>query len=66
MLLPQWLMELSLFGWCNCHLAVGTPIMTAYSLFLLLLFVADGITTYLADVIANMADGIAICMYRLE
>ena len=27
--------------------------------------VADGITT-LADVIANMADGIAICVYRLE
>ena len=40
--------------------------MTAYSLFLLLLFVADGITTYLADVIANMAVGVAICVYRLE
>ena len=27
---------------------------------------ADGNTTCLADVIANMADGIAICVYRLE
>ena len=35
-------------------------------MFLFLLFVADGITTYffMADVIAIMADGIAI--YRLE
>ena len=40
--------------------------MTADGLFLLLLLVADGITTYLAYVIANNADGIAICMYRLE
>ena len=74
MLLPQWLMELPLIGWCNWHIAVGTPIKTAYVK--LVVIVADGITTFwlmllpvycgrwnyhlLADVIANMADGIYV------
>ena len=51
---------------CYCHVTVGTSIMTAHDL--LCFFVADGITTCLADVIAIMADGIAIYiyMYRLE
>ena len=44
MLLPQWLMELPLIGRCNCHIAVGTPIKTAYVK--LVVIVADGITTY--------------------
>ena len=77
MLLPQWLMELPLIGWCYCHVAVGTPIMTAY-VELFVVIVVDGITTcladfiasmlwqmelpHLADVIANMAGGIAICV----
>ena len=41
-------------GWCYCHVTVGTPIMTAHDLFCFF-FVADGITTCLADVIAIMA-----------
>ena len=50
MVLPQ-------YGWCINHVAEGTPIMTA-----IVVYVADGITTcfYMADVIAIMADVIAI------
>ena len=76
MLLPQWLMELPLIGWCNCHIAVGTPIMTAYVELCCYCgrwnshVLADVIASMLwqmelpllADVIANMADGIAICV----
>ena len=54
-------MELQCSGWCNNHIADGTPIVTANALFFI--FVADGITTCLADVIAIMADGIALYIY---
>ena len=56
--------EITTIGWCYCHVTVGKPIKTAHDL--LCFFVADGITTCLADVIAIMADSIAIYMYRLE